>query len=93
MALCLVSFAQVGNKEPQRQKFESHSLQNLMVGYNVSLWLQRNTRLHAEEVKSEEQIIKAIRRDAKAKMEAFKAPASIFHKTLCNNWHILLSTT
>ncbi len=59
MALCLVSFARVGNKEPQRQKFESHSLQNLMVGYSVSLWLQRNTRLYAEEVQSEEQIIKA----------------------------------
>jgi hypothetical protein len=54
------------------------------------LWLQRNARLHAGEVKFEEQIIKAIRRDVKAKMEAIKALASILHNTLCNNWHILL---
>ena len=54
------------------------------------LWLQRNARLHAGEVKSEEQII--IRRDVRAKMEVVKASASILHKNLCNNWHILLCT-
>ena len=56
------------------------------------LWLQRNARLHAGEVKSDEQIIKAIRRDVKAKMEAIKAPVAILHNALCNNWHILLCT-
>ena len=43
-------------------------------------------------MKSEENIIKAIRRDVTAKMEAIKAPASILHQTLCNNWNILLCT-
>ena len=56
------------------------------------LWQQRNARLHAGEMKSEENIIKAIRRDVKAKMEPVKSPASILHQTLCNNWNILLCT-
>ena len=56
------------------------------------LWQQRNARLHAGEMKLEENIIKAIRRDFRAKMEAVKAPASILHQTLCSNWNILLYT-
>jgi hypothetical protein len=56
------------------------------------LWQQRNARLHAGEMKSEENIIKAIRRDVKAKMEPVKSPTSILHQTLCNNWNILLCT-
>jgi hypothetical protein len=35
--------------------------------------IQRNSRIHNEEVKPEEQIIKAIRRGVKAKMDFVKA--------------------
>ena len=54
------------------------------------IWIQRNSRIHESEVKSEEKIIKSIRRDVKDKMDSVKAPASILHSTLCNNWHIYL---
>lgn len=54
------------------------------------IWLQRNARLHDGEVKIEEQIIKVIRKDVKARMEAVKAPDSILHITLCSNWKILI---
>jgi hypothetical protein len=46
------------------------------------IWLQRNARLHDGEVKTEEQIIKVIRKDVKARMEAVIAPDSFLHRTL-----------
>ena len=54
------------------------------------IWIQRNSRTHKGEVKLEEQIIKAIRRDVKAKMDSVKAPTSILDSTLFNNWHFVL---
>ena len=54
------------------------------------IWIQGNSRTHKGKVKSEEQIIKAIRRDVKAKMDSVKAPTSILDSTLFNNWHFIL---
>ena len=60
------------------------------MGHSVSNLVQRNSRTHKGEVKSEEQIIKAIRRDVNAKMDYVKAPTSILDSTLFNNWHFVL---
>jgi hypothetical protein len=58
------------------------------------IWIQRNNRIHAGEVKTEEQIVKAIKRDVKARMEASHiSNSTILHKTICYNWRIQIIST
>ncbi len=58
------------------------------------IWIQRNNRIHAGEVKTEEQIVKAIKREVKARMEASHiSNSTILHKTICYNWRIQIIST
>ena len=53
------------------------------------IWLQRNAIIHGGHVKTEEQIIKLIRKDVKARSEnVFSYCDSILNRVLCCNWGI-----
>ena len=57
------------------------------------IWIQRNNRVHKREITTEEQLVKAISRDVKARMETVKISDSIPHRILCNNWRIQFGTS
>jgi hypothetical protein len=57
------------------------------VAYHI--WLQRNAIVHLGQVKTEEQIIKSIRKDVKARIENKNSYCnSILNCVLCCNWGI-----
>jgi hypothetical protein len=56
------------------------------------IWVQRNAIVHLGQVKTEEQIIKSIRKDVKARIENKNSNCnSILNRVLCCNWGINIS--
>ena len=53
------------------------------------IWSKRNSRIHGEEIKTEESVVKSVRKDVKFRM-MFKGSASnfILSRVLCCNWFV-----
>jgi hypothetical protein len=54
------------------------------------LWLQRNSRIHGGVIKTEEQIVRDIQKDVKARLDSVIVKTSVLNRTLCNNWKLML---
>jgi hypothetical protein len=54
------------------------------------LRLQRNSRIHGGVIKTEEQIVRDIQKDVKARLDSVIVKTSILNRTLCNNWKLKL---
>jgi hypothetical protein len=56
------------------------------------IWIERNSRIYDDNVRTEEHLIKDIRRDVKARLESAKGRDNILHRVLCNNWKYIFVT-
>jgi hypothetical protein len=98
MALCLVSNAPTdwnllidwGILHLKGKSFRASLCKVAWWATVYHLWLQRNSRIHGGVIKTEEQIVRDIQKDVKARLDSVIVKTSVLNRTLCNNWKLKL---